>query len=358
VGKVAFLNDTSAWYHWGCTGTSEAIKETLRKRGLEVASVPIQALHTAKSLPGSSADFDNAGFFNRFFKENLTITAPILQSDHVVINGEGSLHDMSKLPLTILYLAYAAKKFCKKNVQIINHSCYPDGDKVIPGSQNARLYGGVYRLLDFVAIREHRSLEAMRAIGIEPTLSFDCLPLYVKHHPLPAVERKKTIVIAGSVAWKAEGLAALTSYMRAREAEGFVLIVLTGAKANPASDDEKFVSALCQALPEGWTHMVATSMEQWLSVIASASLMLSGRFHYTIAACILDTPPVVLGSNTPKNLALTEAAGLPPPLDYTASDLETALTVRTKEALGSVPLTPEKKQEWVARAEKNFEKLT
>ena len=356
--KIAFLNDTSAWYHWGCTGTSMAIKAQLAMRGHAVTSVPIDVLHRIKALPKSLGDFDNPEFFRTYFKENIAVTRPILECDAVVINGEGSLHHTHKLPATILYLAYAAKKFCRKNVQIINHSCYPDGDSTDPTSSAAVLYRGVYRLLDYIAIREHKSEAVMRAIGVTNTaLSFDCLPLYLRDHPLPAIPREKTIVLAGSVAWKAQGIAALAEYIAAMSSEGYALQVLTGAQAFPAQDDATFVAALKTAVPEGWEHVNAASMEQWLATIQRASLLLSGRFHYTIAACMLDTPAVILGSNTPKNSALAEMANLPPPQDYTGDNLATTLRTCSEEALGKPALSAAVKTQWQQRALVNFDRL-
>lgn len=353
--KIAFLNDTSAWYHWGCTGTSTAIKEAIGRRGHDVVSVPIDALHRCKGLPKTLADFDDPEFFKTFFKENIAVTKPILESDLVLINGEGSLHHLNPLPITLLYLAYAAKQFVKKPVQIVNHSCYPDGDRVDPKSQASIIYRGVYRVLDYIAIREHKSQEAMRSIGIEDTtLAFDSLPLYIRDHPLPRVERGSTIVLAGSVAWKAQGLAALADYIRAMAMEGFTIQLLTGAADFQAKDDVEFVVALKKQLKEGWSHVNATSMEEWLTTIASAALLLSGRFHYTIAACMLDTPSIVLGSNTPKNAALAEMAHLPPPQDYTAENLAALMLKRTGEALGKPPISDNIKQLWQERAEKNF----
>lgn len=355
--RIAFLNDTSAWYHWGCTATSTAIREMLEARGHTVDAVPIQALHGIKTVPQNLTDFDNPEFFKSFFKHHLPVTKPILESDLVLINGEGSLHHVSKLPLLILYLAYAAKKYGRKHVQIVNHSCYPDGDKTEANSLGATLYRGVYRVLDYVAIREHRSLAVMQQLGVEATLSFDCLPLYLKYHPQPAAERTKTVVVAGSVAWRAQGITALAAYMRAMEKQGYAITVLTGAKSFPARDDALFVEALKKAASEGWTHLDAPSIEAWFTAIGSAALLLSGRFHYTIAACMLDTPAVILDSNTPKNAALAEMAHLPLPQGYAAENLEALLHERTETALGQAPISDATKQEWQARAEKNFSAL-
>src|SRR5277367_3574698 len=126
MSRIAFFNDTSEWYHWGCTGTSVAIKEALAARGHSVFSVPISLLYECGPLPKSMEDFDSPEFFRQFFKANMLVAAAVLHNDVVLINGEGSLHGLSRISVALLYIAYASKKFCHKNVQIINHSCYPD----------------------------------------------------------------------------------------------------------------------------------------------------------------------------------------------------------------------------------------
>lgn len=353
--NIAFLNDTSDWYHWGCTGTSSAIKEVLAARGYNITPVPIKAIYGVRSVPETIADFDNPQFFNSYFHENLPVTAAILQNDIVLINGEGTLHGLSRVAITLLYLAYAAKKICGKRVQIINHSCYPDDSAQPMQSTASGLYQGVYKLMDFVAVREHYSQSLLKELGVEATLSFDSLPLYIRSHPLvPAPNRSRTLVVAGSVAWKASGLEALVAYMRVMQSEGYDIKVLTGAKASPALDDKMFIQALKQALPEGWVHVDAPTMAAWLEAIQSASLVVSGRFHYTIAACMLNTPCIVLDSNTPKNRAICEEAGMPAPLPYDSEGLEAALHERTRDALGKPPISSAIRDEWLSRAEKNF----
>lgn len=356
--RIAFLNDTSSWYHWGCTGTSEAIKAALAARGHEVTPVPIQAIYGCRNPPTRTQDFDDPQFFNRFFHENLPVTGPILQSDVIVINGEGSLHGLSQIAIVLLYLAYSAKRCCKKNVQIINHSCYPTDLDSLATSPIAEIYRGVYRHLDFVAVREHLSRELLQRLGISATLSFDCLPLYIsKHPPESPAQRSPAIVLAGSVAWRPEGLSALGNYIDTMTASGHSIQVLTGARSDPARDDVAFLDALRQHQPTGWKHVDAASLDEWLTTIASASLLISGRFHYTIASCMLDTPCIVLNSNTPKNCALCEEAGLAPPINYDDAQLEHLLHERTKAILGHPPLSPDVKKEWLDRAGHNFDAL-
>lgn len=353
--RIAFLNDTSSWYHWGCTGTSEAIKAALQTRCYEIISVPIHELYACQLVPTKTQDFDDPAFFNRFFHENLAITAPILQSDIVVINGEGSLHGLSQIVIVLLYLAYASNRYCQKQVHLINHSCYPNSRNA-DDSRATALYQGVYRHLDFIAVRERYSLDNVKRLGASATLAFDCLPLYIRDHYTTgqASQASRSLVVAGSVGWQPTGIAALAEYMRVMSADGYDVKVLTGAKAYPAQDDKGFLAALRDAMPDGWTHIDAPSMQTWLETIDSAELLISGRFHYTIAACALGTPCIVLSSNTPKNQAICQESGMLPSLSYMQDDLFGQLQERTNAILGKPPLTENIRQEWLLRAEQNF----
>jgi polysaccharide pyruvyl transferase WcaK-like protein len=61
-------------------------------------------------------------------------------------------------------------------------------------------------------------------------------------------------------------------------------------------------------------------------------VLVSGRFHHTIAAACLNTPFVLLGSNTPKNAGLAETLGVPAPLALDSPGFVEALISRTEAA--------------------------
>ncbi len=54
----------------------------------------------------------------------------------------------------------------------------------------------------------------------------------------------------------------------------------------------------------------------WLQTIATARILISGRFHHTIAAAVLGTPSVTFSSNTPKIEEIRQTLGLEPPLAF------------------------------------------
>ena len=69
--------------------------------------------------------------------------------------------------------------------------------------------------------------------------------------------------------------------------------------------------------PDSFQLINANSEKEWLATIDQARLLISGRFHHSIAAAFLKTPFVALQTNTPKLDALLEMLSLPWKLSVT-----------------------------------------
>ncbi len=373
--KAVLFNDTSAWYHWGCTGTSTALKEGIRALDFELESIPIHVVYALKEVPPFE-EFGNREKFNCFCEKNPEIANSIVNADAVVITGEGTIHDLRAAPRALLYLAFASKQFLGKHVEIIHHSAYPKDEpqfspslstnlKILSESpptspeEAKKIYQTVYSQLDFIAIREPISLEKMKNIGIASTLSFDCLPLYIRdHYQTPKQIQDKNVVLAGSIAHTKAGVEQLGLYLEELSKSGFKTKVLIGAAAFPARDDKAFVELLKNHCKAPWELINASSMEEWLETINHATLLVSGRFHHSIAAFCLNTPFIALNSNTPKIHAFCSLVEQPSPLLYSDPALVEKLLVRTNSILNSPPPDNKAKIDFLSHlAEKNFEGL-
>lgn len=297
------LNDTSYWYHWGCTATSLALHEGLRTCGYAVDSAAITEFNRLTPLPANTDDFESNDFFLRFGEANPALIDRIQESNIVVINGEGTLHGLSRTPLALLYTAYAAKRWLGKNTRIVNHSCYPD----TRGNPDKRIADHIYRLvygaMDAVAVRESRSADALAQLGIRTVESFDCLPLYVARHgprSIPFDQPRNRVVLAGSVALTPATIESMAELGNMVLKRGHELQILVGANAYLAADDIQFVNAIHRRLKGRYTLVCAHSESAWLDAISGAALLISGRFHHSIAAACLGTPLAVAASNTRK----------------------------------------------------------
>lgn len=373
--KVTLFNDTSAWYHWGCTGTSTALKETMQKLGFEIEAFPIQATYSLLEVPNFE-NFDSFESFDSFRKANPEILKKIQNNDLVVITGEGTIHDLRSGPRALLYLAHISKRFLNKHVEIINHSAYPKDDPLLnvnflndflineekeEGSpcRAQLIYKTIYNELDFIAIREPISYEVMARIGVSSTLSFDCLPLYIRdHYCNPKKEPQKNVVVAGSVAFTETGAEKLCRYLENLNKRGYEIKLLAGALAFPSCDDEAFIQFMKLNSNAPLNVVIASSMEEWLDTINNASFLVSGRFHHTIAAFCLQTPFIALNSNTFKLHAICSMFGKEHPLLFSDPHLLENLLLRT-ETIFKEPFqnNEDKINEICLLAEKNFEGL-
>jgi polysaccharide pyruvyl transferase WcaK-like protein len=373
--KAVLFNDTSAWYHWGCTGTSIALKKRIESLGFELTAFPINATYAFKEVPPFES-FDDPESFKLFCEKNNEAVDAIKSADAIVITGEGTIHDLRAGPQALLYLAHASKVFLGKHVEIINHSAYPKDDPELSSTFIANfgvekekaleelakaqsIYKSAYDKLDFVAIRESFSLKEMEKIGVSAPLSFDCLPLYIRdHYKNPKQLKQKNLVLAGSVAYTEPGAKQLCQYLEETAKAGFKIKVLIGARAFPARDDKVFVDFLTTYCKAPWELVDATSMDQWLDTIHNATLLVSGRFHHSIAAFCLNTPFISLNSNTHKVHAICSMMGEAEPLLFSDPNLLDQLNLRTAGILSApAPDNTEKVKFLCDLAEKNFDGL-
>jgi len=301
---VLLLNDTTHWYHWGCSCTSIALHTELTKRYGAVDGIAIQGTAKLESIARSADELDAPELLNSLTASHSLLVKALESHERIVINGEGTLHGNSPAALGLLTLAYLAKTAFNKHVEIINHSCYPPAE--LEG-----LYAKVYSNIDRACVREPVSAARMRELGVDVIDSFDCLPLFADQ--LFGADRPdcgETVAIAGSVALTPMFLNAVAQVVRTLSEAGRQVDLLLGAASDHAADDFQFVQALQQQAPDCFNVVYTHSETDWLTAIGKASLLISGRFHHSIAAAWMGTPLVVMPSNTAKIDGLMTRLGI------------------------------------------------
>lgn len=342
--KVLLINDTTGWYHFGCTATSEALKLSIEKAGYDLDSISIAETYKITLTPDTAQAFLSEENFRMFCEANTDFIESIREADILMINGEGTLHGVRQAPLSLLYLAYASKKFLGKTVEIVNHSPYPQDDLSLDNPAIVDIYRLVYQTIDFAAVREPVSLELIRSLGGNAIQSFDCMPLYIREKYKPHGQKaEKTLLVAGSAAWlnlnipsaergevqqHQDSISRFIEYINAMQDKGYNVRflhcaeqedeqILGGRKAlpgvfKPAKDDTEFLEFIFQLDPDlrdSVDVIRAQTLDEWLGHIEAATMLVSGRFHHTIAASCFGTPFVVLNSNTPKIQGMVRALG-------------------------------------------------
>lgn len=367
--NALLLNDTTSWYHWGCTATSLGIGESLCSLGLTVATIPIWETYSIKLSPTEKVQdmgerffevdvLDDDAYFAAFCLANPQWVERLRNTDIVIINGEGTLHGIKPSSSGLLYLAYLAKTRFGLPVSIINHSVYPQSNGVFEPQGRAELfYSKVYRALDNIAVRESKSLQNCRAMGVNATLAFDCMPLTIRRHfDLPRTTRKNKLLLSGCVCFNDAMVKLYADLIRYANAKAMEVEFLIGAADHLSPDDQSFIKQLDVNYNAKWRQVQADSLNSWFQSIAEAGILISGRFHHTIAALCLGTPFIVIESNTPKISGMLETLGCGPALSSFDPQLKNKVFSLLEGRLGKH--ADPKLHQLAQSAEKNFSFLS
>ncbi|MEL7537887.1 MAG: polysaccharide pyruvyl transferase family protein [Pseudomonadota bacterium] len=303
--RAVLLNDTAGGYHWGCTLTSNGLVKELRELDYDVDAIALADVAEAidfAALAESPALLSDAGLA-AYLERAPMLRKRLARADCVIVNGEGTLHGTGSQAATLLYLMDAAQRVLGKAVSVINHSCYPPTDDGPLHAFARQYYLRVYSGLADIAVREPVSLRQLAADGIAARQAFDCLPLAL---PQLDVEDHRRIVIGGSAAVTDDVVGALAAFVQRATANGWDCNYLYGAAGTPADDDHRLGTALAIRTRGRLSVTYAESERAWLSEIAGARLLVSGRFHHTLAAACVGTPFLVGASNTAKIAGLLE----------------------------------------------------
>jgi polysaccharide pyruvyl transferase WcaK-like protein len=341
--KAVLLNDTSTWYHWGCTATSAALKENIAARGYALESIAHLEVAQTPVDPPTLTQFDDRQFLSDYRYKNPSMFHTIASCDRLIINGEGTIHNLAPNAVRLLYLAYVAKTVFGKKVDIINHACFPEDSAKLTDPNVMAYYLKTYRVLDRVVVRDAISHQLLNALGIKNTLGFDSLPLtarkWIARHGLPA--RQKHVILAGSSLFSALSARAYEKNIKDLLDDGYRVSVLIGSAIHKAGEDKPFCDFVQALFGDRVDIIDAQSLDEWFTLLGGAALLVSGRFHYSIAAACFGTPFVAFEGNTPKLHALCDLLKEKEPLHYDATDLSAQMTVRITKALRAGPL-PEK----------------
>lgn len=377
--KILLLNDTTNWYHFGCTATSTALIEKMKALGHRVTTLSITETYKIKSAPNTKKGFINQEVLQQFENDNPKLIQLIKTHDAVIFNGEGTLHGLNPAPSSLLYVAYISKTKYAKHVEILNHSPYPQHDETIhKTSEETAVYKLVYDNIDYAAIREPVSLSTMKKLNINAAECFDCMPIYIMdHYEMGQVLKDpKLILISGSATWLqlnipssergniqdfTQGLSDFNRYLESLEKQDYNIKFLYGAKAAPAKDDREFLEYMSRNFGREIEVHEANSLDDWLNIIESSSILVSGRFHHTIAAASLGVPYIALNSNTPKISGLMQILDSSQEVvNYNDENLFKKLSLLTNQKLDQY--SPEKQTNTqltllYQKAEKNFDSL-
>ncbi|EAW0413572.1 polysaccharide pyruvyl transferase family protein, partial [Salmonella enterica] len=174
-------------------------------------------------------------------------------------------------------------------------------------------YKCAYSRCNYVAAREKKSHELITNIlGIDATLSFDSLPLLVKkvESEIPeSLYKEKYVCLSGAVNYNKENSSFIAGEIL-KKYKNHKLVYLVGSPSGMNNEEPDVIESLKKFMPELIIHD-AKSFTEWLSVIKNSVVLISGRYHYSIAAMCFGTPTVCFSSNTPKLDEINKMFNLP-----------------------------------------------
>lgn len=312
--RYLLINDTFNTFHHGSTATSIAIKSYL---GDSVNTIPYDLIFNPRVFPTSLREFLSREFEIKWEKENNWLIEKVKQCEEVVMNGEGSMACYGNGTLYDLYLAYYCSVKLGKKVHIINHSIYTDDYVHFLSPDAAEDFKAMVRLTYSVItnayIREPQSFMHMeKLLPGKAKQSFDCISLYIsKIYDRSRTDnvKKNGIVISGGNflgPWYADFLKALLKTLPAKFSDMSVSFLFSDIPYCELSGDEELFSKISAVLGGNVEKCIVKSTDEWLDVIGSTALFISGRFHHSIAAFMLDTPFFAFKTDTKKMEGMLE----------------------------------------------------
>ena len=227
--STLLFNDTSN-YHSGCAKVIEYIKSRY---------------DIIATIPGNR---DRVTYDENLFD----------QAEHIMINGEGTMHSDRRVPLEFLDILVKAQKQGKKT-SVIN--------SVFQGMSLSKTHINALQQ-SYVSVREVMSQRFLKEYNIDSEIHLDCsywIDVPVQNKP------KKRIVIG-------------KNYSNSGIDRGF--------EDAPTVDIFK----------DNWNHIVNT--------LRNADIFITSRHHEMYAACKARCPFIVVEGNTWKNQALFSTAGI------------------------------------------------
>lgn len=286
---VLLISDTSNWYHWGCYGTSNVIKSMLESANYQVTSVGLDQIYSDFKKGNSPK-----GTIAKLSKKK--------KIARIVFNGEGTIHGNGLWARYVVSIVLGLKYKYNSSLHVINHSCFDLEGELL------ELCRTLYEEASSIVTRDKVSYDYIRSLGYEAELGFDCLFYMadqIKIHE-SQINFRRSLVLSSS----SKGGKEISRYIRTNLAtiifEFDEIIMLSGSYSNCTSDERELFLELKEIneLSQKMKFVYAENFYEWYSIIYRANLLITGRFHYLMAAIAARKKHVIVFSaNTPKNLA-------------------------------------------------------
>lgn len=237
------------------------------------------------------------------WRKDKAIVAAMNEADIVIVNGEGTIHHDRPAGEALLFAAEYAKQRGKASA-LVNATWDSNGEN----------YARMARLFSLVSVRESSSAQAILAQGVTARVVPD-LALYADS---PVAPQRNGVAYTDSVI----GADAIDIYRRMAKLGARPTSLLFGRKSarDAASSVRRFLQGRSAIGPSALAAAARGAVIDWtaqnsnrdevLGLIASQTLVVTGRFHMVILCLAAGTPFLAVESNTHKISATLGDTGL------------------------------------------------
>jgi hypothetical protein len=363
-----FMMNTAFTYHHGCSANSMGVLNMLKKKG-SVFSVSYASLVLHPVVwPENIEDFNSENFRLKWEYSNKKLVQRITECKHIIFSAETLLDVFNPSCMNFYYMLYYAKTILGKKVSVINHSLSPVGFVNQWPENNPCLFTDTLKLLcptfDNHYVRESISFRELNEfLPGSVKQAFDCSAIYVAdmyaYYKKPPKKRDYVLISGGNnlPEWYPEFI---YEFLRKSDFKfGAMPVYYLYSDVSYAYRCENGLYERLAEKIDGIALLSVKSTENWLKAIQGAALFISGRYHHSISAFMLDTPFLSFKTDTRKMagmLELLEKTDVLLPSDDMDSALTCALT-QARSVEFTRPNNLQTKERLVNLAKRNVEFL-
>lgn len=304
--NILVTNHTGTQAHLGCQATSHALEQVLRRK-FRPDNIWTDTWNARRSLRKMKSLLP--------LVTSLSMRLPssnykyFRKADLIVVNGEGMFYssacrELNSTPNQRLLEARLAKTVLGKKLWIVNHTLYSENEEF------DALIHNLYTKADYIAVREERTLNYLKKLGIsgahQAADAVFSLTIPPAAHKSPWENK---VFLTDSSAWPRRQLPEfrekLIAFVDGLRSEGLDLAYLS------IRTDKREANIAKQL---GLEYFSAPNVEEYLAHLQTARLIISGRFHLNVFAILCGVPYLSFDASTYKNTALNEFIKYPLPV--------------------------------------------
>lgn len=301
IQKALLINYASDNDNCGSSINNFVVQRYLNQGFMNVEYTAISQLKSLQDgVPKKSQFFDD-GYMSSFIEANQGFINKIRNFDWIVINGEGRSFMYSQDTVNMLYLIHLVKFKFHKCVVLINDSIYRNNYvqniSTVEQEDYDKILTTVMNEIDYCTVQNYYSLINLSVLKLKSMiLTFNCLPLYVdnyyNHFDLHLESDYIVFGIGNDIPGDYENII-YKIYQQTKKK----IYILYWCGKNEAHDVKfPIFEKLSERIGSDVQLFKTSNIDESISLIDNAELLISEDCCYTIVSFMVNTPFIVLSN--------------------------------------------------------------